>query len=52
MLPASQVQNNMASAPVAQVPNAAQPVQVAIPGLPRFVLLTGINNAQIPGTLT
>jgi hypothetical protein len=50
-VPVPQVQNNAANAPVAQVPNAMQPVLLAIPGLPGFVLPPGIN-AQIPGMLT
>ena len=45
-MPVPQVQNNVTNAPVGQVPNIMQPVPVAIPGLPGFVLPLGIN-AQI-----
>jgi hypothetical protein len=50
-VPIPQVQNNATNAPVAQVPNAVQPVLFAIPGLPGFILLPEIY-AQIPGMLT
>jgi hypothetical protein len=49
-VPVAPVQNNAANNPVVQVPNDVQPMPVPIPGLPGFVLPTGVN-AQIPGTL-
>jgi hypothetical protein len=48
--PVTPVQNNTANTPVVQVANDVQPMPVPIPGLPGFVLPTGVN-VQIPGML-